>query len=106
MDNQLPYRITLEWDDDDFYQDTMHGISRLPTPDVIAEKTENALQATMLCIRDMGERLNMTLQATDAQLAQAEIEFGIRLGAENGVLTKSNEAAHFIIKLVWKRNPD
>ncbi len=105
MNPSPPYRITLEWNDDDFYQDTMQSISRLPTPEVIDEKNEQALDASMACIREMGERLNAAMLDADTHLMQADIEFGIRLGAESGVLTKDNANAHFIVTLVWQRGP-
>lgn len=97
------YQITLEWDYKDFYQETLNTISRLPTPDVIAEKSETALRATMAMIQDIGERVATTMQHMDYPPTGAEIEFGIRLDAESGVLTKDNTNAHFVVKLLWRQ---
>jgi hypothetical protein len=101
MTEEKRYLITFEWDDKDFYQDSPGVISRLPTPQVVAEKSEIALRATMATIQDIGERVATTMQNMDYPPSGVEVEFGIRLGAESGVLTKDNEHAHFVIKLLW-----
>lgn len=100
-----PYQITFEWDDKDFYQDGFQTISRLPTPEVVAEKSEIALRAAMATIQDVGERVATTLGNMPYPPAAAELEFGIRLGAESGVITKSNTGAHFVVKLIWRHTP-
>jgi len=100
-----PYQITLEWNEDDFYQDLPTAISRLPTPDVLAAKTESALRATMAAIQDLGERTATTMQSMSYPPEQVELEFGLRLGAEAGVFTKGEGDAHFRVKLVWKSRP-
>ena len=98
---RLTYRINFEWNEEDFFQDQMQTISRLPTPEVIAEKSEIALRATMATIQDIGERIATTMNSMSYPPGGVELEFGIRLGAETGVITKDNENAHFVIKLVW-----
>jgi hypothetical protein len=97
-----PYHITFEWDDDDFYQKNAASISRLPTPEVLAEKSEAALQGTLDLIYAMGQRVSQTLDQLEAPPTQCEITFGVRLGAESGVITKNNQPAHFTITLQWK----
>ena len=95
------YQITFEWNDEDFYQDGMQTISRLPTPDVVADKSEIAMRATMATIQDVGERVATTMSSMAYPPTSAEIEFGIRLGAESGVITKDNENAHIVVRLNW-----
>jgi len=95
------YQITFEWNDDDFYQDGMKAISRLPTPDVVAEKSEIAMRATMATIQDVGERVATTMNSMVYPPTSAEVEFGIRLGAESGVIVKNNQRAHIVVRLKW-----
>jgi hypothetical protein len=95
------YQITFEWNDSDFYQDGTQTISRLPTPDVVAEKSETAMRATMAAIQDVGERVATTMNSMVYPPTSVEIEFGIRLGAESGVITKNNEEAHIVVRLIW-----
>lgn len=105
--NTFPYQIVFEWNDDDFYQNNMATISRLPTPEVVAEKTEIALRASMATIQDIGERMATTMSNMPYPPQGAEINFGIRLGAESGVITKDNQTAHFLVKLIWtNQDPD
>lgn len=100
-----PYQITFEWDDNDFYQEAYQTISRLPTPDVLAEKSEIALRATMAAIQDVGERIATTMNTLSYPPEGAELEFGICLGADSGVFTKDNSRAHFVVKLIWRHKP-
>lgn len=100
----MPYQIVFEWDDNDFYQDGIQKLSRLPTPDVLAEKSEMALRAAMLTIQDVGERVATTMDHMSHPPESATIEFGIRLGADAGVITKGDRSAHFSVKLVWHNN--
>ena len=102
---KTPYRINFEWNDEDFFQNNMQTISRLPTPEVIAEKSEIAMRATMATIQDIGERIATTMNSMTYAPGSVELEFGIRLGAETGVITRGNENAHFVIKLTW-HDPD
>lgn len=100
-ETKSPYQITFEWDEADFYQEGMQTISRLPTPDVVAEKSETAMRATMAAIQDVGERVATTMSSMPYPPSSAEVEFGIRLGAESGVITKNNETAHIVVRLTW-----
>jgi Trypsin-co-occurring domain 1 len=100
-----PYQITFEWNEDDFYQDSRNIISRLPTPEVLAEKSEVALEATLHTIQDLGERVARSMDELESPPESLELEFGIRLGAESGVFTKENRNAHFVIKLIWRNTP-
>lgn len=102
MNEADQYQITFEWDDEDFYQDSYQTLSRLPTPDVLAEKSEIALQASLQTVQEIGQRFAERLRESDHPPKVAELEFGIRLGANAGIITKDNSQAHFVIKLVWK----
>ena len=97
----MAYQIVFEWDDNDFYQDGIQQISRLPTPDVLAQKSETAIRAAMLTIQDVGERVATTMRHMSHPPKSASVEFGIRLGADAGVITKGDRTAHFSVKLVW-----
>ena len=96
------YRISLEWNDEDFYQDSSQGISRLPTPEVVAEKKEQAMAGAMQTIHEIGEQLVETLRKMSVQPSNAKLEFGLKLGADSGVITKGTEKAHFIVRLEWE----
>lgn len=96
-----PYRITFEWDERDFYQNGGKSIARLPTPELLAEKSEIAMRAAMGIIQDIGERIATTMNSMSYPPDGAELEFGIRLGAETGYLTKGSQQAHFVVKLIW-----
>ena len=99
--SKTPYHITFEWSDGDFLAEDMKTLARVPTPAIRAEKSEHALRATMETIQDIGERIATTMNGMSYPPASAEVEFGVRLKAESGVITKSNQQAHFVIKLVW-----
>ena len=98
------YQITFEWSEEDFYQEGMQRLSRLPTPQVVADKSEVAMRATMAAIQDVGERVATTMNSMAYPPTSAEVEFGIRLGAEAGVITKNNSTAHIVVRLRWEHD--
>lgn len=102
MSTKSPYHIFFEWDDEDFYQKNATSISRLPTPEVLAEKSEAALQGTLELIYNLGQQLDHTLQHMEHPPSQCDLTFGVRLGADSGVITKSNHPAHFTVTLHWR----
>jgi hypothetical protein len=52
-------------------------------------------------IQDVGERVATTMSSMAYPPNGAEVEFGIRLGAESGVITKDNQTAHIVVRLRW-----
>src|SRR5688572_6175738 len=108
MGDQQPstYQITFEWNDNDYYQDGVTKISRLPTPEVLAEKSEAAMRAALSTIQDIAERIATTMDRIKIPPDEVTLSFGIRLGEETGVITKGGEDAHFNVKLVWNDLPD
>ncbi|NJL92267.1 MAG: hypothetical protein HC915_00355 [Anaerolineae bacterium] len=96
------YTFSFEWDENDYYQDNVQTLSRLPTPDVVAEKSEKAFQAALDALQAIGSHLAHSLNQLDTPPHQAELEFGMRLGADVGVITKGMNEAHFKFRLVWQ----
>jgi|GEM_PF-4123420 len=97
----MTYQVTLEWNDDDFYQDTMNAIQRLPTPEVVAEKQAAALDGMLDTITTLGNQVKEAMDAMPNPPSELEMTFGMRLGAEKGIITKSNTNAHFVFTLKW-----
>lgn len=94
------YQINFEWNEDDFYQSNT-GISRLPTPELVAEKSEAALQGAVDLIHDIGQRLNESLKTLEKPPSEIDLTFGLRLGAESGIITKDQRGAHLVVRLKW-----
>lgn len=103
--NDTNYKIIFEWGDDDFYQEGVEKISRVPTLEFKEERSEVALRAAMKVIQDVGERVATVMYDMEHAPRSGSIEFGIRLGADVGYITKGHEDAHFVVKLVWDKPP-
>lgn len=102
--HETTYKIVFEWDGEDFYQEGIEKISRVPTLEFKAERSEAALRAVMKTIQDVGERVATTMHTMPHAPRSGSVEFGIRLGTEVGYITKGHEDAHFVVKLVWDNN--
>ena len=96
------YQIVFQWSDEDFYQDNVQTLSRLPTPELLAEKSDIALQAAVDTMRAVGERIASTMEDMAHPPSDATLEFGLKLGADTGVITKGQSDAHFTVKLIWR----
>ena len=100
MNQSTPYPITIELDES--------GLQKvaLPTPAELAEKGEAALQAAMATIKDIGERMVETVKSIPQPPTKASVEFGLKLGADAGVIAKGSAEAHFVVTLEWERKSD
>lgn len=98
MTDTTPYLITIEMDES--------GLQKvaLPTPAELAEKSEAALQAAMGTIKNIGERVRETIKSIPQPPTKASVEFGLKLGAEAGVIAKGAAEAHFVVTLEWERS--
>ncbi len=99
------YKIVFEWGSEDFNQEGIEKISRVPTLEFKEERSEVALRAVMQTIQDVGERVATVMYDMQHAPRSGSIEFGIRLGADVGYITKGHEDAHFVVKLVWDKPP-
>jgi hypothetical protein len=99
--HETTYKIVFEWNSEDFHQEGIEKISRVPTIELKEERSEVALRAVMKTIQDVGERVATTMYDMTHAPRSGSVEFGIRLGADVGYITKGHEDAHFVVKLVW-----
>ena len=74
----------------------------LPSPEVLAEKSSEALDSAMRTIRGMAERVTTSIQELAARPSEVEVEFGLKLGTEgNAFLAKAGAEAQLTVKLKW-----
>jgi hypothetical protein len=74
------------------------------SPEMIAEKSAEALDKTMHIIHTMARRVTATIDAISVPPKQAEVEFGIIFDSEAGaVLAKAGVECSINVKLTWER---
>ena len=100
MTVRTPYLITLELDEYGVHEAT-RGAAQATL--ALAEKSQVAIDAAMDKIKELGARIAETMRQMPEPPSTASVEFGLKLGADVGVIAKGTGEAHFVVTLEWKR---
>ncbi len=77
-----------------------------PHPQELATKSAQALGQAMGTIQALANRTTETLAKLPKQPSEFELEFGIKVDAQAGVLVSASGAeGNLRVKLVWKADP-
>ena len=79
------------------------SLSRAKAAEALAEKNEEAIQAALEKIRELGEKVAATVKKISDPPTAATVEFGLKLGAEAGVIARGTGEAHFVVTLKWEK---
>ena len=96
------YQILIELDEP---EGGLHqaSLSRAKAAEALAEKSEAAIQAALEKIKELGEKVAATVKKISDPPTEATVEFGLKLGAEAGVIAKGTGEAHFVVTLKWEK---
>lgn len=74
------------------------------SPEELKARSEQALDAAMSAIRHMAQRVSGLREAIPVEFSEVEIEFGIKLDWEAGVLlAKAGSEGSISVTLTWER---
>ena len=79
------------------------SLSPAKAAEALAEKSEAALRAALEKVKEIGEQVAATVKKISDPPTEATVEFGLKLGAEAGVIAKGTGEAHFVVTLKWEK---
>ena len=79
------------------------SLSPAKAAETLAEKSEAAMQAALAKIKELGDKVADTVKRISDPPTETSIEFGLKLGAEAGVIAKGTGEAHFVVTLKWEK---
>lgn len=91
--------ILVEFDDDE--RGSARGVAR---GDSLADKSEAAVKRSLRSIEWVGQELKNVLDKLHDRPDTVELEFGIKVSTEAGVLVKGSGEAHIKAKLIWHKD--
>lgn len=90
--------ILVDFDDE---RGSARGVSR---GESLADKSEAAVKRSLRSIEWVGQELKEVLDKLHDRPDTVELEFGIKVSTEAGVLVKGSGEAHIKAKLVWHKD--
>ncbi|MEO1645577.1 MAG: CU044_2847 family protein [Chloroflexota bacterium] len=99
--------IFVEFDDNDANNNGNNGMrmGQVARGLSLADKSREAVENSLESIKWVGEQLHTVLDGMTDQPDTVELEFGIKVSTEAGVIVKGTADFHIKAKLVWKKDP-
>ncbi|MEK7324274.1 MAG: CU044_2847 family protein [Chloroflexota bacterium] len=102
MTTETPYHIVVELDEPEGGLQQAR-LNPAEAAEALAEKSEAAIRAALEKVKDIGEQVAATVKKISEPPTEATVEFGLKLGAEAGVIAEGTGEAHFVVTLKWVR---